>query len=128
MIRLISAAAVAAFLAAPAMAEPTLGTWVSPPDNKGQTGHVVVRKCGSGVCGTLERAYSSTGKQITTKNVGKQLLSNMVPQGSGVYKGRAYVPIFGKTFEAEMRLAGNTLKIKGCAGPVCKTQNWKRVN
>jgi len=111
-----------------AMAEPALGTWLSPPDGKGQVGHVEVSKCGAALCGTLVRAYDSTGKPVITPNVGKRLIWNMVPQGNGAYDdGEVYVPAFGRNYDAEMRVAGNTLTVRGCLGPVCKNQTWTRV-
>ena len=100
------------------------GVWLSPPDNKGQTGHVVVRPCGAGFCGKLERAFDANGKPITTKNVGKMLIRDMKPAKNGTYKGKAWVPLFDKTFDATMSRKGNILTIKGCAGPVCKSQKW----
>ena len=112
-----------------AYADPVVGTWASPPDNKGQTGHVVMRSCGDALCGTLERAFDTSGKEITTANVGKRLLWDIRPQGSGTYVGRAYVPLFGRDFPAEVTLVGNRLVVKGCAaGLACKSQNWTRVN
>lgn len=109
-------------------ADPVLGTWLSPPDGKGQTGHVVMRTCGDALCGKLERAYAPDGTQIVTKNVGKYLLTEVKPVGGGLYEGFAFVPLLGKTVGADIKLSGSQLSVKGCAGPVCKTQIWQRVN
>ena len=124
----LSAVVIGLALTAPAMAEPVVGTWASPPDGKGQTGHVVIRECGGAYCGRLERAFDPVGRPIVTKNVGRELLSNLKAQGGGAYQGRAFVPIFGKSFDAEVNVAGNRMTVRGCAGPVCKKQVWKRVN
>ncbi|MWD27268.1 DUF2147 domain-containing protein [Aquicoccus sp. SCR17] len=109
--------------------EPILGTWASPPDNKDQTGHIVVSQCGQAYCGTLVRAYSPQGDPITTKNVGKRLFWDMRAEGGGLYDdGKVYVPLFGRTYDAEIRVSGNRLKVRGCLGPVCKDQTWARVD
>lgn len=111
-----------------AASEPIVGTWASPPDNKDQTGHIVVQPCGNAYCGTLARAYSSGGEQIRTENVGRQLLWDMRPQGGGEYDdGRVYVPLFGRSYDAEVSVSGDRLKVRGCLGPVCKSQTWARV-
>lgn len=108
-------------------ADPVEGTWLSPPDHKGQTGHVVITPCGAAFCGTLVRAYSSKGQRVTTPNVGKQLLFNMKPAGGNAYKGQAFVPIFGRKVNGELRLSGNTLKVTGRVLGIPKSQTWKRV-
>lgn len=109
-------------------AEPILGLWASPPDNKGQTGIVEVKPCGTAYCGKLIKAYDPSGKQIVTPNVGRQLIWGMKPAGGGKYAdGRAYVPVFGADFPAKMELKGNTLKVSGCKVGLCKSQTWKRV-
>lgn len=119
-----------AVLSAPAaaLAEPALGTWLSPPDGKGQVGHVEVRNCGQTLCGTLVRAYDKSGQQVVTPNVGKRLFWDMEPRGGGAYDdGQVYVPVFGRNYDAEMTVAGDRLVVKGCLGPVCKNQTWTRV-
>lgn len=108
-------------------ADPVEGTWLSPPDHKGQTGHVVITPCGAAFCGTLVRAYSPNGQRVTTPNVGKQLLFNMKPVGANTYKGQAFVPIFGRKVNGELRVNGNILTVTGRVLGVAKSQTWKRV-
>lgn len=107
--------------------DPVEGTWLSPPDRKGQTGHVVVSRCGAAFCGTLVRAYSPKGQRVTTRNVGKQLLFNMRSAGGNTYKGQAFIPIFGRKVNGELRVRGNTLTVTGRVLGVAKSQIWKRV-
>jgi len=128
LMRVLFICAVAAFPALPAAASEALGTWLSPPDGKGQTGHVEVKACGAALCGTLVRAYDPNGVQITTANVGKRLIWDMKSAGGGAYEGgRAFVPVLGAAFGATMQVKGSTLVVRGCAGPVCKSQTWQRV-
>jgi uncharacterized protein (DUF2147 family) len=47
----------------------------------------------------------------------------------GAYKGgKIWHPSTGKTFKSKMALSGNTLKVSGCVGPICRKQTWSRVN
>lgn len=127
--RLARLVVIAVSLAAtPALSEPILGTWISPPDKKGQIGYVVARKCGATYCGKLERVFDKNGKPTTTPNVGKTLFWDMSPRGGGLYSGgKAYVPIFGKSFDADVRVTGDKLKINGCVKALCKAQVWARA-
>ncbi|WP_010138076.1 DUF2147 domain-containing protein [Oceanicola sp. S124] len=119
---------VGVWMAGPGMAaETVLGTWASPPDRKGQTGYVVIRNCGAAYCGRLERAFSPEGEPITTRAVGKMLLRDMQPVQTGAYQGQVYVPLIDKVVDAEMQLEGDRLSVRGCAGIICNSQVWTRV-
>lgn len=108
--------------------EPVLGTWVSPPDRKGQTGYVVVRDCGAAYCGRLERAFGPDGAEIVTKAVGQMVLRDMAPVAAGDYQGHVYLPLLDKLVEARVQVTGDQLSVRGCAGPICNSQVWRRVN
>ena len=42
--------------------------------------------------------------------------------------GRIYNPEDGKTYRSSIKLAGyEYLEVKGCLGPICKTQYWNRL-
>ena len=122
-------ATVAAVAVSAGAQEPALGVWQVPPDAKGQVGHVKIAPCGVALCGTIIRAFGPGGDPITTRNVGKRILWDMQPAGPGAYKsGRVYVPAHDRTYDARMKLrGGRTLSIEGCVGPVCKGQEWMRV-
>lgn len=115
------------WLALPVGAEPVLGTWASPPDGKGQVGHVVMRPCGAALCGVLARAFDRAGQPVITAHVGRTILRDVAADGGGRYHGRAFVPVLGRSVEARLNLSGNTLVVRGCAGAICKAQRWQRV-
>lgn len=116
-------------LGAPASADPVLGTWASPPDHKGQTGHMHLSRCGAAICGTLVRAFTKAGAPTVTPNVGKLLLWDMVPNGGNAYRGRVYVPLMKGEFPAEVLVSGNRLTVRGCNRVgLCRAQTWTRVN
>lgn len=114
--------------AAAALAEPVLGEWATEPDRKGQTGIVAIRQCGAALCGRIVRAYDSAGNPVVTPNVGKELFWNMRAAGGGAYRGgRVWVPARNREYDARMDLVGDRLEVKGCLGPVCDGQVWRRV-
>ncbi len=127
---LIHGALVALVLAAtPVSAQSILGTWLSPPDGKKQTGHVVVSRCGAAFCGKLVRTYDRNGAPIITKNTGKTLFWNLVEVSPETYRnGRVFVPIMNLTANAEIDVVEDRLMIRGCKGPICKKQTWSRVD
>lgn len=104
---LVIAATASAIWAGTASASDNIvGLWASPPDPKGQIGIVEVEPCGAALCGTLIRAFDPSGKEITTPNLGKDLIRDMSVETPGQYSGWAYVPLFGADFPARMELQG----------------------
>ncbi|MEM8577056.1 MAG: DUF2147 domain-containing protein [Pseudomonadota bacterium] len=120
------ALAAACALAGPALAATPEGVWLTPPDGKGQTAHITAQRCGAAWCGTITAAFDAGGRQITTPNVGKRVFWDMVPGGAG-FAGRAWVPAHGRSYQAEMRPAGRSMVVRGCLGPVCQSQTWRKV-
>ena len=56
------------------------------------------------------------------------ILSNLREDGDS-WKGEIYDPKRGRSFRSVVRRAGpGTLEVKGCAGPFCQTQTWRRAN
>ncbi|MCA0425235.1 MAG: DUF2147 domain-containing protein [Proteobacteria bacterium] len=119
-----------------AMAQSPAGNW--------STGKARVRiaDCGGALCATitaLNEPNDDDGKPKLDKNnantalrgrkiVGISILSGMKPAGENSWKGSIYNPEDGKTYSANMSLAGSSLKVQGCAlgGIICKTQMWSR--
>ncbi len=126
--RMILTAAVAALaFAGAAWADPAEGTWKTQVDD-GAYAYVKMSACGAALCGTIARTFNDGG-EYKSKNLGKKLVWDMKSVGSGSYKGgKIWQPSTGKTFKSKMSLSGNTLKVSGCVGPICKKQTWSRVN
>ncbi|WP_424941999.1 DUF2147 domain-containing protein [Aliiroseovarius crassostreae] len=126
MKKFLGAAAVSLAMAAPALADPVLGTWKTQVDD-GNYAHIAMSKCGSEICGVIAKAFDASG-EISTPNIGKKLVWGMQPQGGGSYKnGTIWQPSTGKKFKSKMSLSGNTLKVSGCVAVFCKKQTWTRV-
>ena len=125
-IMVMAAVAVMGFAGA-AFADPAEGTWQTQVDD-GAYAHVKMSTCGANLCGTIARTFNDTG-EYKSENLGKQLVWDMTPEGGGAYKGgKIWHPSTGKTFKSKMALSGNTLKVSGCVGPICRKQTWSRVN
>ncbi len=60
--------------------------------------------------------------------VGLQLFSHMRNKGT-IWKGRIYNPEDGRRYKATISQPGdNILRLKGCWGPFCKSQIWRRLS
>ncbi len=126
---LLSAVALAG-LAMPAMADDLIGNWRTAPDDNGNTGIVQVVQCGTSLCGTLVQAFDSSGAQIASDNIGRQIIWDTNPTSeAGQYRGRLYSPDRDAEYNSRLTLSGNSLAVCGrllgiqrCGG------DWTRVN
>ena len=114
--------------AGPVQADRAEGLWVTGPDRKGQVGHVRFSRCGAALCGKVLKAFDKNGKPVITRNVGKQVIWGMKPEGAGKYAGTMYVSAVDKNVKGTFRVAGRTMTVRGCLGPVCQKQVWKRID
>ena len=109
-----------------AMADPVLGVWKTQVDD-GAYAHVTMAPCGGKICGVISRTFKSSG-EYKSPNIGKKLVWDMQAQGNGNYKkGQIWQPSTDKIFKSKMALNGDSLKVSGCVGPICKKQTWSRV-
>lgn len=114
-------------LAGAANADPVEGTWKTQVDD-GAYAYVDMATCGANFCGVIARTFKE-GAEYTSPNLGKQLVWDMVAQGSGKYGGgKIWQPSKDKVYKSKMTLSGDVLKVSGCIGPICKKQTWSRVN
>ena len=109
-----------------AMADPVEGVWKTQVDD-GAYAHVKMTTCGAALCGTIARTFNDTG-EFKSANLGKKIVWDMKPGSGGAYaKGKVWQPSTDKTYKSKMQLSGNSLKVSGCVGPICKAQTWSRV-
>lgn len=112
--------------ASAAFADPVEGTWKTQVDD-GAYAHVKISPCGSNICGVISRTFNASG-EYNSENKGKRLVWDMQAKGNGSYKGgKIWQPSTDKVYRSKMALNGNTLKVSGCFGPICKKQTWTRV-
>ncbi|WP_136644981.1 DUF2147 domain-containing protein [Tabrizicola sp. YIM 78059] len=125
----IMIAAVLAVCGTAALADPVEGIWQTRKDDNGNFGHVEIRPCGPAFCGTLVKAFDSTGKEIASPNIGKRIVWDMVAYPDGLYDdGKIWSPDRNKTYNGDMTLAGDTLTVRGCVLGICRDGGvWQRV-
>lgn len=101
------------------------GRWKNP---KGSV-IVNVERCGDAYCGTVSWATAKNREKGVSP--GTRVLSELRPQGNGVYKGRAFEPKRNMAGSAIVHQVGpNVMIVKGCAviGLLCKEQRWIRIS
>ncbi len=127
--KIFAFAAAMAVLGGAAFADPVEGTWQTRKDDNGNYGHVQIKPCGPAFCGTLVTAFDGAGKEIDSPNIGRQIVSDMVAYADGLYDdGQIYSPDRDKTYNGDMTLSGNSLKVRGCVLGICRDGGtWKRV-
>lgn len=127
-----------AALAAPAQAaEPITGRWVTAEKDA----VVAIGKCGKALCGRIDRFLILPKGGIDQRDINntdpakrqRKLLGTAILTGlaaeQGVWRGQVYDPKSGKTYTSEVRRRdGQTLEVKGCVGPFCQTQVWKKAS
>lgn len=109
------------------LADPVAGVWKTEVDD-GAYAHVTIAPCGGKICGTISRTFDAEG-EYKSKNLGKQIIRGMEPQGGGKYAGQVWRPSNGKLYKGKLQLSGNSLKMSGCVagGLLCSSQTWSRI-
>jgi uncharacterized protein (DUF2147 family) len=72
------AAAFAAILTVPALADPVFGTWKTIPDDNGRFGHIEIKQCGDTICGEMVASFEANGNKYKSDNLGKNIVWNMM--------------------------------------------------
>ena len=131
------------FDAAPAGAQdggdPT-GVWLTQQGDA----RVKVSKCGGGICGVIvwlkDPINATTGKpEVDDKNrnpslakrpiMGLSLFSGMHAVGPNKWSGNIYNADDGNTYASNVSVSGaDSLRVEGCVGSLCGSENWTRVN
>jgi uncharacterized protein (DUF2147 family) len=128
--------ALAALPGAALAAEPITGRWVTAEKDA----VVAIAKCGKALCGTIDKFLilpkggidqrdinNSDPAKRQRKLLGTAILTGLAAEAE-VWKGQVYDPKTGKTYTSEVRRKdAKTLEVKGCVGPFCQTQVWKKV-
>lgn len=124
----ITLAVAVAVLSNAASAQGISGTFVTAPDDEGNTGHIQFAPCGETYCGTLIASFDASGQPFDADTIGKNIVWDMVDLGEGRFKGgRIWDPGADKTYRSKMVLEGHTLKVSGCIGPICRKRIWTRL-
>ncbi|MBW6505995.1 MAG: DUF2147 domain-containing protein [Rhodobacteraceae bacterium] len=121
-------AAVFAVAAGVASADPIEGIWRTVPDDNGNSGHVQIVPCGDKFCGTLIKSFDNAGKPMASENIGKLIVWDLAPNGTGNYRGMLWSPDRNKEYKSRLALSGNGLAVEGCVAFICRDGGtWARV-
>jgi uncharacterized protein (DUF2147 family) len=135
--RILCALALGVLAAPLAAAEPIDGLWTTAE----KTGQVRIGDCGATRCGRIakflatppqgadQRDANNPDKALRARKLlGLPILTGFRQDGA-VWKGTIYDPKSGKSYRSILRrAAADTLEVKGCIGPFCRTQVWRRAD
>lgn len=116
--------------------EPITGRWLTADKDA----VIVIAPCGKVLCGTIDKflvppPQGNDQRDINNPDPGKRkrrllgisILSSFMDDGD-LWRGQIYDPKSGKSYRSVIRRKGaNVLEVKGCIGPFCQTQVWRRV-
>ncbi len=133
-VTLFAVAALGVSSVAAAAPAPVTGRWLT----EGGKAIVEVAPCGPSLCGRIVKVLKPRpgGPAVDANNPdanlrrrpieGIAILTGFTAKGNR-WAGRIYDPESGRTYRSELNAQGNTLKVKGCYGPFCRTQDWTRA-
>jgi uncharacterized protein (DUF2147 family) len=118
-------------------ADPVAGRWVTAEKD----GVILIAPCGASMCGTIERflvpppqgegqrdVNNPDPKLRQRRLLGMPILSGFAADKS-LWRGQIYDPKSGRSYRSIIRRKGpDLLEVKGCFGPFCQTQEWKKAS
>ena len=127
----VAAIAAAAILPAMAAPVPIAGRYIT----EGGKALVELAPCGPALCGRILRVLkvdpsrptvdlNNPDPRLKNRPIAGMVFLTGFTAASDHWKGRIYDPESGRTYRSELRRTGDALKVKGCFGPFCRTQNW----
>jgi sterol desaturase/sphingolipid hydroxylase (fatty acid hydroxylase superfamily) len=101
------------------------GDWAT----RGLGGIVRLAPCASDrrlLCGRLVWVWDPT--EVRAGSIGALMLRNFRWRAEAWRDGTLLNPEDGRTYSGSIRPEGDLLRLRGCAGPFCQTQVWRRLN
>lgn len=101
------------------------GDWATP----GLGGVVRLSACSNDrerLCGWLIWAWDPS--RLQRGAIGAEMLRNFSWRGNSWTGGEVFNPEDGRTYSGSIRPDGDLLRLRGCAGPFCQTQIWRRLS
>jgi uncharacterized protein (DUF2147 family) len=123
--------------AAPAVAADAIaGRWITEE----RDAIVEIKPCGSATCGTIarflvpppqgsdQRDINNPDPQLKNRRLLGMPVLSQFHEESALWRGQIYDPKSGKSYRSVIRRTGpNTLEVRGCIGPFCQAQVWRRA-
>jgi len=117
-------------------ANPIAGRWVTEE----RDAVVEIGDCGRSVCGRVVRFLETPPQGPDQRDINnpdpekrdRKLLGLPVltqfDEEEDLWRGRIYDPKSGKDYRSVIRRTGpNRIEVKGCIGPFCQTQIWRKA-
>ncbi len=117
-------------------ADPINGRWVTEE----RDAIVEIKQCGSTTCGTISRFLVPPPDGANQRDINnpdpdlrrRRLLGlpilTQFREEADLWRGRIYDPKSGKSYRSVIRRTGpNTIEVRGCIGPFCQAQVWRRA-
>ena len=135
--RILVASLAALLLASPALAaDPVQGRWITEEKDA----VITIAPCGAKLCGRISKFLVAPPQGLDQRDVnnkdaskrsrkllGMPVLTGFVEDGDE-WRGTIYDPKSGKTYRSILQRKGsNQLTVKGCLGPFCQTQTWRKA-
>ena len=119
-----------------AAADSIAGRWVT----EDRDAVVEIKRCGNVTCGTIarflvappdgadQRDINNPEARLRTRRLlGLPILTNFREEAD-LWRGQIYDPNSGRTYRSVVRrINANTLEVKGCIGPFCQSQTWRKA-
>ncbi|MBX7461402.1 DUF2147 domain-containing protein [Qipengyuania huizhouensis] len=117
-------------------AQPVEGKWMTAEGDA----VITIGDCGERLCGRITKflvtpPQGADQRDVNNRNpklrnrklLGMPVLTGFIEDGDE-WRGEIYDPKSGKTYRSIIRRKNSaTLEVKGCLGPFCQTQTWKRT-
>ncbi|MEH6644068.1 hypothetical protein [Sulfitobacter sp.] len=110
-----------------AQADVSIGLWQSPPDARGIVLQVRTRPCGQAICGQVERVNNRQGYDAPSRDVGRPVLVNLVPEVDGGFAGQVWEPLVNRMMSVRMQVEGNLMRFQNFHESDCRNEVWRRV-
>lgn len=78
------------------------------------------------LCGRLIWAWDPS--RVERGAIGTEMLRNFIWRSDAWVNGEVFNPEDGRTYSGSIRPDGDVLRLRGCAGPFCQTQVWRRLS
>lgn len=78
------------------------------------------------LCGRLIWAWDPS--RVERGAIGTEMLRNFIWRSDAWVNGKVFNPEDGRTYSGSIRPDGDVLRLRGCAGPFCQTQVWRRLS
>lgn len=78
------------------------------------------------LCGRLIWAWDPS--RVQRGAIGSEMLRNFTWRSDTWVDGEVFNPEDGRTYSGSIRPDGEVLRLRGCAGPFCQTQVWRRLS